>query len=200
MLVVKTESPCIVMAMEGHKVLGFGKGELVGQSILNFLGTKSDAALFQLAIKEVSNFQMNDGQFILYDKNGNDQQLIVSFLPYLQDGLVIGCIIAFNQSEAIRTDSHRHPSRSRSGIRGLGYVRHQRMREEACADVICPGCIRVRAGCLGVLERLGPRDPRFCGRCGAGAASESRKLVAGPTIQAVSSGWALRGGMPVANG
>eukprot|EP00291_Cryptomonas_curvata_P019037 CAMPEP_0172175546 /NCGR_PEP_ID=MMETSP1050-20130122/14292_1 /TAXON_ID=233186 /ORGANISM="Cryptomonas curvata, Strain CCAP979/52" /LENGTH=277 /DNA_ID=CAMNT_0012847669 /DNA_START=162 /DNA_END=992 /DNA_ORIENTATION=+ len=101
MIVVQTELPCIVLAMEGQEVLGFAKDELVGQSVLKLLGAKSDLALFHLVIKEASNFQTNDGQFILYDKDGNDKQLMVSFIPYSQDGHVIGCLIALHHSEAI---------------------------------------------------------------------------------------------------
>jgi hypothetical protein len=67
--------------------------DLVGQSVLQILGPRTDHALFVSAILAAANLKLESvlSQFIVYDRYGKERRAMVSFCPFVQSNSVLCC-------------------------------------------------------------------------------------------------------------
>ena len=101
MLVVWVESPYTILATEDRDIFGYPRHEIVGSSILRLCGPKSDYSLLQRSIENTEKKKTCTLQLALYDRNGNDKRLMISFEPVLIKNILVGCLVQFRPSFAL---------------------------------------------------------------------------------------------------
>ena len=101
-IIVLAENPFNVMATEDSAILGYGKNELIGHSVITKIcGPKTDIPLLQLAIMKAVNHQESKGQYVLYDRHSNHHHSMVSFAPFYHEDILVGCRVVLHPSQAI---------------------------------------------------------------------------------------------------
>ena len=102
--VIWPQTPFQILAMNQDSILGHQQHELNGNIALKLTGPLSDSALFQQAVINTWSLQSTRIQLILYDRDHNAQQVILSCSPLLSEGVFIGCLAVFKPSQAISLD------------------------------------------------------------------------------------------------
>ena len=100
-LLVWPEAPYKVLANDDNQILGFHGHELVGRSAMILTGPQTDTPLFQLAIINTKSLQSTKLRVFLYDRNREEQQVVVCFSPLLLEGIFVGCLTLFQPSPAV---------------------------------------------------------------------------------------------------
>ena len=100
-LVASMEEPHAILALDHINFLDYNRSELIGSSILLLVGPKSNRSLFHSFVTEALLGRSDRQQHILYDRSGTDHQLIVISEPHIRDGLLVGCKLVFQISDAI---------------------------------------------------------------------------------------------------
>ena len=78
-------------------VLGCNPDEANGQSVLSFIGPRSNMRLLQSQIHCMTGEKV----LILYDHAGDERRTIVSCSPYHRESCFVGCLLKLHLSEAV---------------------------------------------------------------------------------------------------
>ena len=98
---IVSDAACKVLVTDKNGVFGFQQHEILGQSVAKLAGSKSDFALFRTAIVNTLILQSSRLQLILYNRDGEEQKVVVSCEPLLSGGIYVGCLISFQYSQAV---------------------------------------------------------------------------------------------------
>lgn len=84
--VVETQPAFRILASDEPNILGFDKSDVVGRSVMIFIGPKSDFSVLKqaiTAITEPKSAKSTHQQMVMYDNGGNDHVMLVSCEPML---------------------------------------------------------------------------------------------------------------------